>query len=147
MIEKGEMDLLRKYVSGYNLLLALGAFYMGTSILLSEGIFGEFPPEWTGRMPFNSWESLALFGIVVFGVGNAAIAVMGFVKNTKPVFWLTAMMGALLFAASVMPAVLVGEWYLPTVQLLAIGILQLALGLFGGLREQLKRTQQLTKQL
>ena len=73
MIEKGEMDLLRKYVSGYNLLLALGAFYMGTSILLGEGIFGEFPPEWTGRMPFNSWESLALFGIVVFGVGTKPV--------------------------------------------------------------------------
>lgn len=141
------MDLLRKYVSGYNLLLALGAFYMGTSMLLGGGIFADFPPEWTGRMPFNSWESLALFGIVVFGVGNAAVAVMGFVRNKKHVFGLTAMMGALLFAASVMPAVFVGEWYLPTVQLLAMGILQLMLGLFGGLRERLKRTQQLTKQL
>lgn len=67
------MDLLRKSISVYNLLLAFGAFYIGAAMFLGKGGFREFPQEWIGRMPFSSWASIALFGILVFGAGNAAV--------------------------------------------------------------------------
>ncbi|WP_033541891.1 hypothetical protein [Planococcus sp. CAU13] len=122
---------LKKLVSSYSLLLSLGAFYLGSIMLSGEGVFADFPPEWIGVMPFNSWNSLALFGMIVFGLGNAAAAVYGFTKKNNRIFLLAIVLGALCFAGALMPAVLLGEWYLSTVYLFMAGALQILLSIIG----------------
>ena len=123
--------LLKNILNSYNLLLSLGAFYLGLSMLLGRGVFDTFPPEWIGKLPFNSWASLALFGMIIFGVGNAFASIWGFIKKEKIIFIMTFTMGALLFFCTFISTRLVGEWYLPTGQLLIFSIIQISLGLVG----------------
>ncbi|WP_422122294.1 hypothetical protein DHX103_10820 [Planococcus sp. X10-3] len=123
--------LYKKIVSSYALLLSLGAFYLGSIMLLGEGLFADFPPEWVGVMPFNSWISLALFGMIVFGLGNAGAAIHGFMKKDKKVFVLAIVLGALCFLCAALPVILLGEWYLPLIQLFLASAIQMALGLIG----------------
>lgn len=123
--------VLKKLVSTYLLLLSLGAFYLGSVMLSGEGIFADFPPEWVGVMPFSSWSSLALIGMIVFGLGNAGAAVYGFIKKDHKIFLLAIILGALCFGGALMPVVLLGEWYLPTVYLFIAGTVQILLGFIG----------------
>lgn len=123
--------VLRFGVNFYNSLLSLGAFYLGGFMLAGRGVFDTFPPEWKGVMPFNSWASLALFGIIVFGIGNAAAAIYGFRRNNKNIFIITTMMGALFFLCTIIPTMLAGEWYLPMSMLAALSVIQLLLGFLG----------------
>ena len=123
--------LIRNVVSSYALLLTLGAFYLGTVMLFNRGVFGEFPPEWVGVMPFSSWSALALFGIIVFGLGNAAIAAVGWFKKGKTVFVLSIILGLFCLLCTFMPVFLLGEWYLPTVYLVLAGTMQVLLGCTG----------------
>jgi len=46
-------------------------------------VFVEFPPEWVGVMPFTSWSALAIYGMIVFGIGNAVAAVYGFTRKAR----------------------------------------------------------------
>ena len=123
--------LLKNILNIYNLLLSLGAFYLGLSMLLGGGVFNTFPPEWIGKLPFNSWASLALFGMVIFGSGNAFASIWGFIKKDIKIFIMTISMGALFFFCTVISTMLVGEWYLPTVQFLMLSLIQIILGLIG----------------
>lgn len=119
-----------KYIAClYNLLLSLGAFYLGVSMILGRG-FETFPPEWVGKIPFQSWMDIALFGMIIFGIGNAIASIYGFIRKER-IFTLTILMGALLFFCTVISTNLLGEWYLPTGMLLIMSILQLSLGLIG----------------
>ncbi|SHG61628.1 hypothetical protein [Ornithinibacillus halophilus] len=129
----------KRVISSYNLLLFLGAFYVGALLLLGEGVFGSFPPEWIGKMPFNSWATIAIFGMSVFGIGNAVVSIYGFKKNGGKKFYIvTVVMGLLLFLSSVSPVILLGEWYLPLAQLCLVSVIQILLGLFGLIRENSK---------
>lgn len=123
--------VLTKIASFYHLLLVLGAFYLGISMFLGRGVFADFPPEWIGTMPFRNWESLALFGMIVFGGGNAIAGVYGFIKKDKKVFLLSLVLGALLFLCASMPVILLGEWYLPTAFLTLLSAVQLSIGFIG----------------
>ena len=123
--------LVKIILNSYNLLLSLGAFYVGVLMFLERGVFATFPQEWIGRMPFNNWASLALFGIIIFGIGNAIASTYGFIKKDKKIFIITFTMGALFFFCTVIPTMLLGEWYLPTSQFLLLSLIQLLLGLFG----------------
>lgn len=122
---------LRKLVSSYSILLSLGAFYLGITMLSGKGIFAEFPPEWIGVMPFGSWPALALFGMIVFGLGNAAAAASGWFKKDQIVFGIATLLGTFCLVCTLMPVFLIGEWYLPTVYLFLAGTIQMALGGFG----------------
>lgn len=123
--------MLIKLVSIFHLALSLGAFFVGISMLPGMGIFVEFPPEWVGVMPFSSWTALAVFGMIVFGVGNAIAAIYGFTKKNPKLFLLTISFGILLFCSAAMPIVLLGDWYLPLVYFFALSFTQLSIGLFG----------------
>ncbi|TAA71712.1 hypothetical protein [Planococcus salinarum] len=123
--------MLKKIVSFYCLLLSLGAFFLGTTILLGDGMFADFPPEWVGVMPFTSWASLALFGMIVFGVGNAVTGIYGLRKNDNMVFVLAILLGAVCFLCASLPIILLGEWYLPIVQLFLASAIQILLGIIG----------------
>ena len=131
--------LSKNILNSYNLLLSLGAFYLGVSMFLETGVFATFPQEWKGRIPFNNWASVALFGIIIFGIGNAIASTYGFIKKDKKIFILTITMGALLFFCTVIPTNLLGEWYLPTVQLLLLSLIQILLGIFGLVRNHKRK--------
>ena len=123
--------LIKSILNIYNLLLSLGAFYLGVSMFLERGVFDTFPQEWIGILPFNNWASLALFGIIVFGIGNGIASTYGFVKKDKTIFIITFTMGALFFLCTIIPTILLGEWYLPTSALFVLSVIQILLGLFG----------------
>lgn len=123
--------ILKTSVNVYNLLLSLGAFYLGVSMFLERGVFETFPQEWIGVLPFNQWASLALFGMIVFGIGNGIASIYGFIKNDNKLFIITFLMGALFFLCTVIPTIVLGEWYLPTSALFLFSVIQLVLGLIG----------------
>lgn len=123
--------LLKNLLNGYNLLLSLGAFYLSIQMLLGGGIFDTWPPEWVGKLPFNSWVSLALFGMIIFGIGNGFAAIWGFIKKDRHIYLITCTMGALFFFFTVLLTNIVGEWYLATGQFLLVSIIQILLGLAG----------------
>lgn len=123
--------LLKTILNFYNLFLALGAFYAGGSMLLGKGAFDTFPSQWVGKLPFTNWAGIALFGIIIFGIGNAMASIYGFRRKDNKIFLFTTAMGALLFFSTVTSTMLVGEWYLPTGQLLILSLIQLSLGIFG----------------
>lgn len=123
--------MIKTIVSTYSFLLSLGAFYLGITMLSGQGMFAEFPPEWSGVMPFGSWTALALFGMIVFGLGNAIAAFYGFFRKNRGIYVPAIILGALCFGGALMPAVLLGEWYLPTVYLFMAGTLQVLLGVTG----------------
>ena len=123
--------LLKNILNVYNLLLSLGAFYLGVSMFLGRGVFDTFPQEWIGVLPFNNWVSLALFGIIVFGIGNGIASTYGFIEKDKKIFIITFTMGALFFLCTVIPTILLREWYLPTSAFFVLSIIQILLGLFG----------------
>jgi len=123
--------LLKNILNVYNLLLSLGAFYLGVSMFLGRGVFDTFPQEWIGVLPFNNWVSLALFGIIVFGIGNGIASTYGFLEKDKKIFIITFTMGALFFLCTVIPTILLREWYLPTSAFFVLSIIQILLGLFG----------------
>ena len=127
--------LVKNILNSFNLLLSLGAFYLGFSMI--SGIYDTFPQEWIGKIPFNSWSSLALFGMIVFGIGNGIAAIYGFIMKDK-VFIMTFTMGVVFFFTTVISTKLVGEWYLITSQFLLVSIIQISLGLFGFVIEFIK---------
>lgn len=122
---------IRYSLNIFNLILAIGAVALGTSMILGNGAFDEFPQDWVGVLPFTHWVSLGVFGIVLFGIGNASVALYGFYKNEKKVFLLTIVMGLLLLLCALSPIILLGAWYLPTIYFFIAGLLQLILGLTG----------------
>lgn len=123
--------MLAKLLPAFNLAMSLGAFFMGISMLPFTGVFVEFPPEWAGVMPFSSWSALAMYGMIVFGIGNAVAAVYGFLRKTRKFSVANLCLGVLLFSSAALPVVLLDEWYLPLVFFFALSFIQLALGLYG----------------
>ncbi|MFP8782716.1 hypothetical protein [Planococcus plakortidis] len=123
--------MLTKLVAAFNLAMSLGAFFMGISMLPFMGVFVEFPPEWVGVMPFTSWSALAIYGMLVFGIGNAVAAVYGFTRKARSCFVATISLGILLSLSAALPIVLLGDWYLPLVFFFFLSFIQIALGLYG----------------
>ena len=122
--------LLKHILNLYNLLLSLGAFYLGIDMILGKS-FDTWPPEWIGKIPFTSWVSLGLFGIIVFGIGNGIASTYGFIKKDNRIFLLTITMGVLFFSCTALSRILLGEWYLPTSGFLLFSTIQILLGLVG----------------
>ncbi|WP_134341224.1 hypothetical protein [Filobacillus milosensis] len=129
--------LLKNVSNSYNLLLSLAAFYTGINILTGTGVFSEFPQEWVGKIPFNSWESIAIFGILIFGFGNAIAAIYGFIKKGRKIFIMTLIMGVLFLSCMVLQIILLDEVFLATVQFILASSLQLFLGLVGLVKTRL----------
>ena len=122
--------LLKHILNLYNLLLSLGAFYLGIDMILGKS-FDTWPPEWIGKIPFTSWVSLGLFGIIVFGIGNGIASTYGFIKKDNKIFLITITMGVLFFSCTALSRILLGEWHLPTSGFLLFSTIQILLGLVG----------------
>ncbi|WP_144235620.1 hypothetical protein [Planomicrobium okeanokoites] len=123
--------MLKKLVSSYCFLLSISAFLLGSYMFLEKGAFADFPPEWNGIMPFSSWNSLALFGMIVFGSGNAGAGIYRLLTKSRKVFLLSIILGTWLFLAAELPIILMGEWYLPLVFLFLASAIQVLLGVIG----------------
>lgn len=123
--------LLKISLHVYNLCLSLGAFYMGISMIAGKGAFDTYPSEWIGVLPFHSWKSIALFGMIIFGVGNGITAIYGFRKKDTKIYTMSFTMGVLFCLATVIATILINEWLLPTSFFLVLSILQISLGLLG----------------
>ena len=65
--------LIKSVLNIYNLLLSLGAFYLGVLMFLERGVFDTFPQEWIGILPFNNWENLVLFGVIILELETALL--------------------------------------------------------------------------
>ncbi|UOQ45787.1 hypothetical protein MUN89_07620 [Halobacillus salinarum] len=115
----------------YNLLLSLGAFYTGITMLSGKGVFASFPDEWMGKVPFNNWASLAVFAIILFGFGNAAVSIYGFIKKEANLFLFTIIMGTIFLGCNLIQLILLKEWYLATVEFMLFSFVQLLLGSLG----------------
>ncbi|MBU3155469.1 hypothetical protein [Clostridium estertheticum] len=124
MKEKIKMNLL----GFYDLIMALGAIYIGVMMISSSGgIFTQYPKEWLSKVPFDNWIVPGIITIVLFGMGNIIAAILSFKKGNGK-FWVTsAIMGGLLFLSIIIQVIVLREWYMATVEFLILSIIQLCL--------------------
>jgi hypothetical protein len=117
----------------YNWILAAGAVGMGIMMLTAKsGIFEEYPKEWVLKTPFDSWSVIGIISILVFGIGNSIAAVL----SLKKVYIFSVIMGGILFFSLVAQIVVLGEWYLATVEFLVLSIIQLLLSVYSYIGEK-----------
>ncbi|MBU3100213.1 MULTISPECIES: hypothetical protein [Clostridium] len=124
MKEKIKINLL----GFYDLVLALGAIYIGGMMISSSsGIFTEYPKEWLSRVPFENWIAPGIITIVLFGLGNIIAAILSFKKGNSKFWVVSAIMGGLLLISIIAQVIVLGEWYVATVEFLILSIIQLCL--------------------
>lgn len=111
-------------LSGYNLLLAIGAIYCGVMIIL--GNLGEYPVEWLNKLPFIDWIYPGVIMIILYGIGNLIASVLSFIKNDKGLL-ASAIMGVILLVSTLVLIKILGEVYLATYQFIVFSIIQIAL--------------------
>lgn len=110
----------------YDSVLAISAIVIGIQMIQSNsGIFAEYPTEWLFKLPFNSWVQPGIIAILLFGAGNIFSSVMCF-KNSFNMSWLSsALVGLLLLICVIAQVIILGEWYLPSVEFFVAGIIQI----------------------
>lgn len=116
----------------YDLFLSSGAIITGI-LMASEnyGIFAEgFPKEWLSVLPFKSWVIPGIIAIVVFGLGNMLAAVFSLKRKGDRPWMLSIVMSFIFLISLIVQIMLLGEWYLATVQFLGFGIIQLCIGIY-----------------
>ncbi|WP_456278642.1 hypothetical protein [Bacillus sp. AK128] len=123
--------VLKNITNLYNFLLSIGAFYISVMMFSGSGVFATFPQEWKGMLLLNDWVGFAIFTIIIFGLGNAIALIYGLIIKDNKIFIVTIFMGALFLICIIMQIILVGEWYLATVQFLVISLIQILLGSYG----------------
>jgi hypothetical protein len=111
----------------YNLILAVGAISTGVMMLTSNsGIFAEYPKEWISKTPFESWFIIGIIAILLFGIGNIIAAILSY----KKVYIFSVIMGGIFFTSLVLQVVVLGEWYLATLEFLILSMIQLFLSVY-----------------
>ena len=118
----------------YDLVLALGAIYMGIMMVSGNGMFAEYPKEWLSKVPFENWVTPGLIAIVVFGLGNIIAAIFSFRKESSKSWFMSAIMGWIFLISMIFQVILLDEWYLITVEFFIFSVIQLCLGGFAFLR-------------
>lgn len=111
----------------YDIILSLGAIYMGIMMILGNGMFAEYPKEWLSKVPFENWVAPGLIAIVVFGLGNIIAAISSFKKERSKSWFLSAIMGWIFFISMIFQVILLEEWYMATVEFFIFSIIQLCL--------------------
>lgn len=120
----------RKIVLGlYDLLLAGFAIWGGTLMVSSVQVFSEYPPEWAGKLPFDSWLPYGLIAIVVFGLGNLAAAILCFTAGIRLAAIWSEILSVLLCAIMLGVFVMTGQTTMPGNMYLIAGALQLVLSI------------------
>lgn len=112
----------------YDLLLAVGAIYIGVMMVSSnKGMFIEYPKEWLAKVPFENWVIPGIIAIVLFGLGNIIAAIFVFTMKNRNVWLMSAIMGGILFISLVSQIIILGESYLSTVEFLILSVIQICL--------------------
>ncbi|MBU3171505.1 hypothetical protein [Clostridium estertheticum] len=124
MKEKIKINLL----GFYDLVLALGAIYIGGMMISSRGgMFTKYPKEWLPKVPFDNWIVPGIITIVLFGLGNIIAAILSFRKGNSKFWVVSVIMGVLLFISIITQVIVLGEWYMATVEFFILSIGQLCL--------------------
>lgn len=120
---------LKKNLLGiYDLILSFGAIYIGVMMISSSsGIFIEYPKEWLSILPFKSWVVPGIIAIIVFGLGNLVSAIFSFGKESNMQWLMSAVMGWIFLIGTIVQVIILGEWYMATVQFLVFSVIQLGL--------------------
>jgi len=114
----------------YDLVLSLGAIYIGINMILKYGLFTVYPKEWLTKVPFDSWFMPGVIAIVLFGGGNIIAGFLS-LRKTNNKFWLmSALMGGLLFISLIAQVIILGETYMATIQFFILSIIQLAFSMY-----------------
>ena len=110
-------------------------------VFSTNGMFIEYPKEWLSKVPFESWVIPGIIAIVLFGLGNIIAAIFSFRKENNRSWFVSALMGGILFISIVVQVIILGQWYLATVELLIFSIIQLCLSgySFAFIKENLSR--------
>jgi NADH:ubiquinone oxidoreductase subunit 6 (subunit J) len=111
----------------YDIILSIGAIYMGIMMSLGNGMFAEYPKEWLSKVPFENWVAPGLIAIVVFGLGNIIAAISSFNKESSKSWILSAVMGLIFFISMIFQVILLEEWYMATLEFFIFSIIQLCL--------------------
>jgi len=112
----------------YDSFLALGAIFSGFLMLgSSKGIFSEYPIEWLSKLPFHSWVVPGLIAIILFGIGNIVAASFSFRGKNNKSWFASAIIGGILLISVLCQVMVLGKWYLATVEFLVLAIVQLIL--------------------
>ncbi|MBZ9625046.1 MULTISPECIES: hypothetical protein [unclassified Clostridium] len=126
----------------YDFILALGAISIGVSMISSsKGILTEYPKEWLSKVPFESWVIPGIIAIVLFGLGNIIATISCFRRKNSKSWFVSAIMGGIFFLSIVAQIIILGEFYLATVEFLILSAIQLCLCgyVFVGYRKNLMR--------
>ena len=118
---------IRLYILGfYDLLLAIGAVYMGRELICKEhGVFMKFSHAWLSKLPFEDWILSGVVAILIFGVGNMLASMFCFLKRNHMSWLLSAVMGSILYVVLVIQVFLTRDWQMSTAVYFALSILQL----------------------
>jgi hypothetical protein len=128
------MNIRRKYMllALYDLVLSVGAFVTGAFMLRSgSGIFSEYPKEWLTKLPFDSWAAIGIISIVIFGLGNLISSFACFLDIVKKPWLFSVVMGGVLLCGMVIQRIILGEWYLATLEFIILSIVQISLSIYG----------------
>lgn len=120
---------IRNYLLGfYDLILSFGAIFIGIMMISSSsGVFTQYPNEWLSKVPFKSWVGPGIIAILIFGLGNIISAVISFRKSSNKPWVMSAIMGGIFFVSIIAQVIILGEWYMATLQFLIFSIIQVCL--------------------
>lgn len=108
----------------YDLLISLGAIFIGVNMILGKGVFNEYPKEWLSKVPFQNWFLPGIIGIVMFGLGNCIAAILSFRRQGNLSWIVSTIMAGIFLISMVAQYILFREWYLPSSMLLIFSIIQ-----------------------
>jgi len=115
-------------LGAYDLILSLSATFIGVMMICSSnGRFIEYPKEWISKVPFESWVIPGVIAIIIFGLGNMISAIFCFRKDNNKSWIMSSIMGGIFFISMVAQVIILGEWYMATVEFFAFSIIQLSL--------------------
>ena len=141
---KMKQNLRKDLLGVYDLILSLGAIYMGISMVRSSsGIFIEYPKEWLSIIPFESWIAPGIIAILIFGLGNIISAIFSFRNESSKSWVMSVIMGCIFFMSLVAQVIILGEWYMATMEFFIFSIIQLCLSgyVFAGYRKNSKNSR------
>ena len=119
---------VRVLLGVYNLICSAGAIFYGSMMIGLTGEFAEYPKEWIGKLPFESWVPIGLYAVVVFGLGNLIAAILTILKK-RGAWILSSGLGLLLLGSMIAQGLILQEWYLPTGEFMLVGFVQLLLSI------------------
>lgn len=109
----------------YDLLLAAGGFYSGIRMLRGvDGLFSTFPPEWIGKLPFESWAPIGYIAMF-FALGNTVAALFCLTSLHRQGSVLSLVLGILLAAGMATQIIVFKDIYLATMEFLFVAFFQM----------------------